>query len=119
MPMTRMSDTQDAPKAEPPPSLLARGKQQHSMSETLIREYYTCFNERRFTDAVKLFTEDAVLEHNPFGRQHRGKDGYIRFAQAWDAAFPDGTLVVERIDRRTDTMFDGICLAGRGLRSRI
>jgi predicted ester cyclase len=76
------------------------------MSETLIREYYACFNERRFQDAAKLFAENALLEHIPFGKQHRGKDGYVRFVQAWGGAFPDGRLVVERIDRRSDTMFD-------------
>ena len=83
------------------------------MTETLLRSYYACFNERRFTDASKLFTEDAVLEHLPFGKQHRGKEGYIRFAQAWGAAFPDATLVVDRIDRRSDTMFD-VHLVGTG-----
>ena len=76
------------------------------MSETLIRQYYTSFNERRFKDAAKLFTDDAFLEHIPFGKPHRGKDGYLRFANAWDAAFPDGMLVVDRIDRRSDTLFD-------------
>ena len=76
------------------------------MSETLLRHYYACFNERRFHDAANLFTDNALLEHLPFGKQYRGSEGYIRFAQAWGSAFPDATLVVERIDHRSDTMFD-------------
>jgi len=76
------------------------------MSETLIRHYYACFNERRFVDAAQLFTDDARVEHIPFQTHHRGKEGYIRFAQAWGGAFPDATLAIDRIDRRSDTMFD-------------
>ena len=83
------------------------------MSETLIRHYYACFNERRFEDATKLFREDALLEHIPFGKKHRGRDGYIRFAQAWGWAFPDAALIVDRIDRRSETMFD-VHLLGTG-----
>jgi predicted ester cyclase len=83
------------------------------MSETLIRHYYACFNERRFEEATRLFREDALLEHIPFGKKHRGRDGYIRFAQAWGWAFPDAALIVDRIDRRSETMFD-VHLLGTG-----
>jgi len=83
------------------------------MSETLIREYYACFNERRFQDATTLFREDAVLENIPFGKKHSGGDGYVRFAQEWNVAFPDATLVVDRVDRRGDTLFD-VHLVGAG-----
>ena len=77
------------------------------MTHVLIREYYACFNERRFGDAAKLFAEDALLDHIPLGRQQQhGSDGYLRFANAWNGAFPDGVFAIERIDRRSDTMFD-------------
>ena len=41
------------------------------MNDALIRHYYDCFNERRFTDAATLFADDALLEHIPVGQQHR------------------------------------------------
>jgi predicted ester cyclase len=76
------------------------------VSEALLRRYYDCFNGRRAGEAVALFAEDALLEHIPFGEQHIGGAGYLRFAEAWCAAFPDATLTIERIQRRGDTMFD-------------
>jgi predicted ester cyclase len=76
------------------------------MSEHLIREYYRCFNERRFEDAARLFAPDALLDHIPFGQQHHGPAGYLRFARAWDAAFPDAVFAIERVDCRSETMCD-------------
>lgn len=81
------------------------------MSDALIRRYYACFNERRFRDAAALFADDALLEHIPFGQQNYGADGYVRFADAWMAAFPDGTFAVERVERRAETLFDVHLLA--------
>jgi predicted ester cyclase len=81
------------------------------MTDALIRRYYACFNERRFTDAAALFANDALLEHIPFGQQDYGVDGYVRFANAWIAAFPDGTFAVERVERRDETMFEVHLLA--------
>lgn len=74
------------------------------MSETLIRQYYQCFNERRFGDAAELFADDALLDQ--FGRRERGSEGYVRFATAWHAAFPDGTFAIERVDHGGHAMFD-------------
>lgn len=76
------------------------------MSDTLIREYYACFNERRYPDIIPLFTEDAILEHILFGERHRGSNGYIRCVREWEAAFPDAKFDIEHIDHRNDTMFD-------------
>jgi predicted ester cyclase len=81
------------------------------MTDTLIRRYYACFNERRFRDAAALFANDALLEHIPFGQQDYGGDGYVRFANTWIAAFPDGTFAVERVEPRTETMFEVHLLA--------
>lgn len=74
--------------------------------ESLIHHYYECFNERRFADAAKLFADDALVEHFPFGQQHRGPDGYLMFADAWSAAFPDARITIGRIDRRSDCLCD-------------
>ena len=81
------------------------------MPDALIREYYACFNERRFRDAVRLFANDALLEHVPFGRQDYGIDGYVRFANLWIAAFPDAAFAVERVERRSDSIFEVHLLA--------
>ena len=55
-------------------------------SDTLIRQYYGFFNQRRLADAAKLFADDALLEHIPFGRYHGGQ-GYVRLAEMWIRAF--------------------------------
>ena len=70
------------------------------MSRSLINQYYQCFNERRFTDAAAMFTDDAEVELLP-GKPGRGGSGYLRFAANWTTAFPDGTFAVERIDQRS------------------
>src|SRR5207245_11281590 len=74
------------------------------MTHLLIREYYTCFNERRFRDAADLFAADAVIEHPPFGPATRGGNGYMQFAQMWTGAFPDGTMTIDHVEQRGDTI---------------
>jgi predicted ester cyclase len=74
--------------------------------ETLIHHYYACYNQRRFAEAASLFADDALIEHLPLGRQHRGPEGYLRFAEAWNAAFPDGRLTIDRIEGRSDCLYD-------------
>jgi predicted ester cyclase len=70
----------------------------------LIREYYACFNERRFADAADLFTEDAVLERLPFGTFRNGGNGYIQMAQRWVDAFPDAVARIDHVEQRGDTI---------------
>jgi predicted ester cyclase len=77
----------------------------------LVRDYYACFNERRFRDAQTVLATDALLEHIPIGRQDYGVDGYVRFADAWVAAFPDAQFAVEQIEPRSETAFDVHLLA--------
>src|SRR5262245_62854785 len=76
------------------------------MSESQIRTYYACFNERRFRDAAELFTSDAVVHHVPIEQQERGARAYLRFAETWVRAFPDAVLHVERIRSRGETLWD-------------
>jgi hypothetical protein len=76
------------------------------MSETQIRAYYTCFNERRFGDAAALFTSDAIVQHIPLGNTERGARAYQRFAETWVRAFPDGILDATRIASRGDTLWE-------------
>jgi predicted ester cyclase len=74
------------------------------MSDVLIRNYYAYFNNRRFNDAAELFSTDAVLEHPPFEGTRLGGSGYIQFAQMWVGAFPDGTLTIDHVEQRGDTI---------------
>jgi|SRR3954449_6659275 predicted ester cyclase len=74
------------------------------MSTSLVREYYTAFNERRIPDASALFTIDATLEHLPFAQTFRGPDAYTQFAELWLRAFPDAVLRIEHIEARGDTI---------------
>ena len=68
---------------------------------TWIRAYYACFNERRFTDAAAMFTEDAVLEQVPFQGRERGGAAYRHFAELWTTAFPDMTIAIEEVAERS------------------
>jgi predicted ester cyclase len=79
----------------------------------LIREYYTCFNERRFTDAAELFSEDAVLEHGPLGQRQHGGAGYIHVAKMWVEAFPDARLNILHVEQHGDTICE-VDLIGTG-----
>jgi predicted ester cyclase len=70
----------------------------------LIREYYACFNERRFADAADLFAAGAVLERPFFGTMKNGGDGYLQLANLWVNAFPDSRVRIEHVEQRGDTI---------------
>jgi SnoaL-like polyketide cyclase len=70
----------------------------------LIREYYTCFNERRFADAADLFASDAVLERPLFGTLKNGGEGYLHIVDVWVNAFPDSKVRIEHVEQRGDTI---------------
>lgn len=74
--------------------------------EALIGQYYACFNERRFADAVALFTEDAIIEQVPFHRRERGGAAYLMFATVWTRGFPDATVSVQRIRKDSDDTYE-------------
>jgi predicted ester cyclase len=78
----------------------------------LIREYYACFNERRFADAAELFSNDAVIEHGSSDRQVGGA-GYLHFAEMWVRAFPDAALSIVRVEQHGDTICE-VDLFGTG-----
>ncbi len=84
-----------------------------AVGHLLIRKYYACFNERRFAEAAELFASDAVLEFPPFGNANAGPEGYLRFAEAWVRAFPDGHLEIEHVEQRGDTICE-VDLIGTG-----
>ena len=79
----------------------------------LIREYYRCFNERRFAEAGDNFTADALIEHPPFGTTRRGPDGYVEAAQFCISVFPDVQLQLIHVEQRGDTICE-VDLVGTG-----
>jgi hypothetical protein len=74
------------------------------MGDALIRQYYDCFNERRFRDAVSLFARGAIVEHPPFAPAERGSEAFLEFACLWIEAFPDGELRIDQVEQRGDTI---------------
>jgi len=82
------------------------------MNETFFRDYYSHFNRRRLVDASKLFTDDALLDHVPFGRDQGGA-GYKRLAEMWIRVFDNVAFTVERIEPRGGT-FTEVYFQARG-----
>jgi predicted ester cyclase len=74
------------------------------MGDGLIRQYYDCFNQRRFHDGVSLFARDAVVEHPPFRHAQQGSEAFLEFAAMWVEAFPDGQLRIDQVEQRGDTI---------------
>jgi predicted ester cyclase len=74
------------------------------MSDQLVRDYYSCFNERRIVTAGTLFAPDAVVEMPPFVQRAHGADAYTQFADMWLRAFPDAVFTMQRVEQRSDTM---------------
>ena len=83
------------------------------MAHLLIREYYACFNERRFAEGADLFAEDGVLEYPSLGDTKRGREGYLEHVRLWVEAFPDGQLTIEHVEQRGDTICE-VDLIGTG-----
>jgi hypothetical protein len=72
-------------------------------TDTFVRDYYRCFNERRIADAGAQFAVNAVLDMPPFIRDATGAVAYAQFADAWLRAFPDAELRIERVEQRGET----------------
>jgi predicted ester cyclase len=78
----------------------------------VIRQYYECYNTRRFREAAELFAADAVLEHAPYGRlQRQGGTGYIESAERSVVAFPDARIETLDVKTHGDSIFDVELLA--------
>ena len=77
-----------------------------SADSRLIREYYACFNERRFGDAAVLFADDAVLEQMPFQRRQQGGAAYLHYARMWTIAFPDAVITIERLHSTAASVYE-------------
>jgi predicted ester cyclase len=74
--------------------------------EALIRRFYQAFNERSLADAASLFHPDAVIQDVAFGRDQRGPQGLLAFTTMWLEAFPDASLVADRITWRDGGVYE-------------
>jgi predicted ester cyclase len=81
------------------------------MDNPVIRQYYECFNRRRFDEAAALFMPDAVVERMCAEQGRRGAPAYRAFVDAWVAAFPDARLAIERVQGRGDSLCEVELLA--------
>ena len=72
--------------------------------DALLRLFYECFNERRFSDDRLLFTDDVVFELLPSERPLRGRRAFELFVARWSAAFPDAHLLPVHVEQRGESM---------------
>ena len=75
-------------------------------AETLIRLYYTHFNERRLGDAAALIAPQAVLQQVLTGEQQPGPPGYLDFATEWLRAFPDAVFAIQSISSADGVIYN-------------
>jgi len=72
----------------------------------LIREYIKAFNERRFEDAARMLTPDAVLQHRPSAGEMKGPEGYVQSARMATGTFPDLRIEILKVEERGDAIFE-------------
>ena len=72
--------------------------------DALLRLFYECFNERRFSDGRRLFTDDVVFELLPSEPPLRGRRGFEMFVARWSTAFPDAHLMPVHVEQRGESM---------------
>jgi len=72
--------------------------------DALLRLFYDCFNERRFGDTARLFSEDVVFELLPSEAPLRGREAFVDFVARWSTAFPDAHMIPMHVEQRGETM---------------
>jgi len=72
----------------------------------LIRQFYGFYNSRQIEQAAALFSIDAVIEHAPFGRPAKGRQGYVASAERSFVAFPDAHIEVVNISDHGHDVYD-------------
>jgi hypothetical protein len=78
----------------------------HPVRDSLIPQYYASFNERRVEDALMIFSADATVEYLPFAPKLPADEGYRQFVTMWWRAFPNALLTIERVEQRSDTVWE-------------
>jgi steroid delta-isomerase-like uncharacterized protein len=61
-----------------------------------VRSIYEAYQARTFERASQSFAEDAEITNVATGDSYQGREGYLQFARAWAAAFPDLRVEVLR-----------------------
>ena len=67
------------------------------------REIYDAYRTREFEEAAGGFAEDARITVVPTGEVYEGRDGFVRYARGWAAAFPDLKIDVTRLESAGST----------------
>lgn len=65
---------------------------------TSVRSLYEAFQDRSFEQASALFADEAEITNVATGDSYRGREGYLQYARAWAAAFPDLRVEVLRYE---------------------
>jgi hypothetical protein len=68
--------------------------------DSLLRLFYECVNQRRFTDNQRLFSDDVVFELLPSVAPLRGRGAFEAFVGRWSAGFPDAHLMPTHVEQR-------------------
>jgi steroid delta-isomerase-like uncharacterized protein len=66
-------------------------------NETLIRQLYTAFNNRKFDEAAKLASDKFEWRDVATGETYRGPAGMRQFMEHWVKAFNDAKIDIQRI----------------------
>jgi steroid delta-isomerase-like uncharacterized protein len=66
-------------------------------NETLVRQFYTAFNNRKFDEAAKLVSDRFEWRDVATGEVYRGPAGVRQFMEHWVKAFGDAKIEVQRI----------------------
>jgi hypothetical protein len=75
-------------------------------SDRVIQQYHASFNERRMGDALALFAPEATVEYLPFAPRLPASEGYTQFVTMWWRAFPNAALESQRVEQRSDTVWE-------------
>ena len=66
-------------------------------NETLARQFYTAFNNRKFDEAAKLVSDKFEWRDAATGEVYRGPSGMRQYMEYWVKSFNDAKLDVQQI----------------------
>ena len=72
--------------------------------DALLRQFYECFNGRRFAETRQTFTSDVVFELLPSEPPLRGRKAFEAFVSRWSTGFPDAHMMPVHVEQRGELM---------------
>ena len=84
-------------------------------NETLVRQFYAAFNNRKFDEATRLASDKFEWRDVATGETYRGPAGMRQFIERWVNAFGDAKLDITRVV--VSDQFFAAELLGRGTHS--